>query len=481
MKTIFPLKTWPFWQQILAKEPELEVFVVGGAVRDALLNKTPKDIDFVARGIALEKLIDLLNDYGRVDLVGKRFGVIKFRPNQEEVQYDIALPRTERSLSFSGAYRDFEIQSDPFLSIEEDLARRDFTINAMAYNIQTEELIDPFFGRKDLESKLIRTVGAAVTRFQEDYSRMLRAIRFSCQLDFLMTEKVETTIHKLAPHLQDKINDEWIVSREVIASEFLKALDANPVKLLQLSNKLTLLELLLPEVKQLESCEQSPPYHLEGSVFNHVIRAFKMTNSAEYRSFFPDPIPVLSKIGILFHDLGKPHTSTTDEKGRIHFYGHAQKGAEIASKICKRLRLGGSEYASFKCEHLSWIVKHHLFSIDDKNSPVPFTKLEELFFSDRYPSQSLLHVMLADLLGSQTEESIDHLAPFTHLWGRLQEMAPNGTLPDPLLTGDDILKELKIKPGPEIKSLLTNVREAQLTKKIMTKKEALLFLKSHEL
>ncbi len=478
MKALFDLKKWPFWQDLLNQESELEVFVVGGAVRDTLLNLPVKDFDFIARGLPLDDLIKQLEKFGKVDLVGKRFGVIKFRPQKSEEQFDIALPRTERSLSFTGAYRDFAIQSDHTLPIEDDLARRDFTINAMAYNLRNQNIIDPFFGQKDLEAQIIRTVGSAVTRFQEDYSRMLRAIRFSCKLNFALTEKIIQTIKKLGQHLNDQIENEWIVSRETLSQELLKALDANPIKCLTLLDQLHLLQLLLPEVGELKTCKQSPPYHLEGSAYSHILRSFEMTETTLYQNYFPNPLPVLSKVAIMLHDIGKPGVSSTDTKDQIHFYGHAEKGAQLAGAICKRLHLGGTEYASFKCSDLSWLVKNHLFSIDDLNTPSPLTTLEELFFSERFPSQNLLHLMLADLLGSQTEESINSIAPFEKLWQRLQEMAPTGTLPIPLVTGDDLISQLQFTPGPQIKAALLLAREAQLQKEITTKQEALDLIKN---
>ena len=142
-------KNWPFINELAKTFPKAGFFLVGGAVRDALLKRPVKDYDFVFAGIELEQLIEALKQYGEVNLVGKRFGVIKFRPSETKETLDIALPRKEFSLSFSGGYRDFEIQSDPFMPVEEDLARRDLTINAMAYNLITHELVDPFLGERD--------------------------------------------------------------------------------------------------------------------------------------------------------------------------------------------------------------------------------------------------------------------------------------------------------------------------------------------
>jgi tRNA nucleotidyltransferase (CCA-adding enzyme) len=472
---------WSFLKTLEKQYPKGGFYLVGGAVRDALLKRKPKDIDFVVTGIELDDLSEALSKLGEVNLVGKRFGVLKFKPkdaNPEKVVYDIALPRTEFSLSFSGAYRDFDVQSDPNLSIETDLSRRDFTINAMAYNVITHEFVDPFLGKKDLEKKVIRTVGAAVTRFQEDYSRMLRALRFSVQLDFTVTEKVSKTIKKMAPHLHDKIDNNWVISREVISKEFLKAFDANPINSLKLFDEHGLLEILFPDIATLQSCEQSPPYHLEGNVLNHIFYAFEQTESKEYKSYFPKPISLMTKLGILFHDVGKSSTQSTDDDGRKHFKGHASTGAELTKKVCKNMSLGSSEYYPFKCDALSWIVKHHLFSIEHQKESRSKIELEQLFFSDKYPSESLLQVMLADLMGSKTGDKIRSTEPFEALWAQLKEMAPNGELPAPLLTGSDVIETLQTKPGPAIKGYLDQIREAQLNHEISTKEEALNLLKT---
>ena len=476
-KLLFSKNSWPFVEYLHRKFPSIEIFLVGGAIRDALLNRKAKDEDFVIRKVEIEILTKALKTIGSVDLVGKRFGVLKFRPKDTKIQYDIALPRREFSRSFTGAYRDFEIHSDPNLPIEDDLARRDFTINAMAWDITNKKLVDPFLGQKDLKDKTIRSVGSAVMRFQEDYSRMLRAVRFACQLNFSLTTKTEAAIKKLGIHLQDRIDNEWVVAREVISQEFIKALDANPIKCLNLLDDLNLLKIILPELKDLQKCEQTPPYHNEGNVFNHTIRALEMTQTKEYKKYFPEELPPLSKLGIVLHDLGKIKATQKDKSGRIHFKGHSDKGAEAVGELCNRMRLGSSEYAPFKCEHLVWLVKHHLFSINDMNKPGPLTELERLFFSKTYPSQNLLQLMLADLMGTDTNKEIDSIEPFKKLWARLTKMAPKGKLPHPLLRGSDVIELRGIKPGPKVKEYLEAIREEQLRKKITTKKQAIQFLK----
>src|SRR3990167_5427507 len=197
-----------------------EIFLVGGAVRDFILGRETKDYDFIVRGVPALELELSLKKSGVVNLVGKTFGVFKFDPKKrykiQDTRYkplepfDIALPRTEHSLSMAGGYKDFEVQSDHKLPIEEDLKRRDFTVNAIALELKVKseklkviEVIDPSDGLKDLELKTLRAVGEPRQRFQEDYSRILRGLRFACQLDFELEAETKNAIKKSAPNLND--------------------------------------------------------------------------------------------------------------------------------------------------------------------------------------------------------------------------------------------------------------------------------------
>lgn len=464
-KTDFP-PSWPWANDLLKTFEKSELFVVGGAVRDWLLNRPVKDYDLVARGVSIDELLQFLQTKGDVNLVGKRFGVIKFRPHNEKNTIDIALPRREYSRNFTGGYRDFDIQSDPHMPIEEDLARRDFTINAMAYNVRTSSIVDPFFGQKDLQRKTIRTVGAAVTRFQEDYSRMLRAIRFACQLRFDISETTTNAIKKMAYHLNDRSDEHWVVSREIIGQEFVKAYDADPVRCLQLCDELGVLEIILPEIKRMQTTKQTPPYHLEGTAYDHLILALKTTQTPAYKQWFPEPLPLFSKIAILFHDIGKPLT-LTEKKGVAHFYGHDEVGSKLAGEVARRLHID-------QAEDLVWLVKHHLFAIAYQDKKIPATLLEEMFFSRR-PGQSLLHCTLADLTASVTTDP-NHLAPFEKLMREIKELAPDGVLPPPLISGSDVIEWCHLKAGPEISEILKDVREQQLTGAIKDRANARSYL-----
>ena len=173
-----------FVEPFLEAHPTAHLYVVGGAVRDALRGVALKDFDLVVSGLEPERLEIWLQAHGTVSFVGKRFGVWKFSPHHDpnNPQIDIALPRKDLSIGEEGGYRQFLVESDPFLPIEKDLARRDFTVNAMAYDWRTNQLIDPFDGQADLRARIIRCVGKPWERFQEDSSRILRALRFACVL-----------------------------------------------------------------------------------------------------------------------------------------------------------------------------------------------------------------------------------------------------------------------------------------------------------
>jgi tRNA nucleotidyltransferase/poly(A) polymerase len=239
-------KELSFVESFLNDNPDAELYLVGGAVRDILLKRHTKkmDFDFVIRLLEKEKIEKWFGLRGKLDFVGKTFGVYKFMPaglnHIDNPFVDIALPRTETSsLKSKGGYKEFDVQSDAKLPIKKDLSRRDFTINAMAVDLRTGELIDPFKGMKDLEQRRIRAVGKATDRFKEDLSRMLRGVRFASELHFVIEEKTTRAIQKQIKHINDakeKLSPEpvegskfeYIVPRETIGSELAKTLTKNP-------------------------------------------------------------------------------------------------------------------------------------------------------------------------------------------------------------------------------------------------------------
>ncbi len=229
------------------KFPEARAYLVGGAVRDTLLRRKTKDYDYVVAGVPAKDLERLLSRLGRVNLVGRTFGVFKFRPRGKKEEIDIALPRAERPKG-TGSYRDVETQSDPALPIEKDLARRDFTINALAVDLATGRLVDPFGGKDDLRRRRIRAVGQARKRFREDYTRVLRGLRLAVTLGFTFEKKTWDALLAFVPRLTASRDGKHIVPTEILIREFRKAFAADPLRALILWRKAGALKAQIPHL-----------------------------------------------------------------------------------------------------------------------------------------------------------------------------------------------------------------------------------------
>ena len=465
-----PWKNKPFINQLIKAFPAAEVFLVGGAVRDAMLSRQTKDYDLVIRNVSKNDLGKFLANHGKVNLVGKRFGVFKFSPkNWTGGEIDIALPRTEHSIGMSGAYKDFKISSNAKLKIEDDLSRRDFTINAMAFNVVTTELIDPFKGEADLNKKTIQTVGRAEKRFKEDYSRMLRAIRFSCQLNFKIDPKSSAAIKKEIKKINKKVDGNFVVPREVIATELNKTIIANPVKALELLDKFGAVKELVPELLTMKNCPQPKNWHSEGDVWIHTLLALKILESKKFAERFKNPIvsPEL-KWGLIFHDLGKPYTITKTDK--IRFHGHDRMSEKKFSEIAKRLKLSA---AGLDVERVEKLIAKHMFLANPKINEIKNTTLEKYFFNSDFPGDELIMLMYCDVSASLPPNRKPVSTNYNQLKARLKR------LPVRLVTGQNIIKEFKLSSGPKIGKLLGVAREAQLKGKVKTKQAALKYLKKY--
>ncbi|NMB48075.1 CCA tRNA nucleotidyltransferase [Candidatus Kuenenbacteria bacterium] len=493
------------WQKEV-EENGGEIFLVGGAVRDALLGgKEIKDYDFVVRGVEIERLEKILAGLGRVELVGKNFGVYKFVPagKKMKVAFDIALPRTEISLA-TGGYKDFKVRYDHKLKIEEDLGRRDFTINALAWNLKKEKLIDEFQGLRDLQEKKIRTVGNAYERFREDYSRMLRGIRFACQMNYEIEKTTWEALKKLMKNINDERGEERVVPYEIIGEEILKALVYNPVEAFDLMDKSGAFKELIPELEKMKGCPQPKNWHSEGDVWTHTRLCLQNLNSEAFRKRFKEPIIFSEKskiqisnqiqnpksknikvvlgaelvMAVLFHDVGKPATITTPEKDgadRIRFSGHDETGADLAESIFKKLKLSAAPDFDFDPERATWLIRrHHLFDTKPATEMKNPT-LEKYFFGERYSGEDLLKLGFIDGSGSIPQNKKDYLSSFNLMVKRIEELKKLGKgrrLPKPLLDGNEVMEVLKIKPGKKVGRILEELREKQLAGKIKSKKEA---------
>ena len=357
----------------------------------------------------------------------------------------------------------------------------------MAINLRTYELIDLFSGQKDLKNKIIRTVGKAKDRFQEDPSRILRGLRFSIQLGFKIEHETSKAMKKLAAEIRKPLQKAGSrkqeaatrrVAEEVIAKEFLKAFDKNPIKTLELYDKVGLLKLLLPEVKEMQKVEQPKIFHSEGDVYQHTFLSLQKLKKAN----------INLKLATLFHDIGKPATITLpkDKNDRIHFNEHDEKGAEIGRKIIQRLRLTSMPPESglhADEETVIWLVRKHMILITAKPEEMRLTTYEKYFFREDGAGDDLLRLSYADISATVPPSGKPDFSIYDAFVKKIEEVRSavhaakkERTLPPPLINGNEVMKTLKIKSGPEVGKVLAEIRELQLAGKLKTKKEALLFL-----
>ena len=474
-----------------------EWHLVGGAVRDLALQRPIKDIDLVVRGVPIDRVRAALERHGRVDLVGKHFGVLKFLPRTIEVSeaIDVALPRTEHALHGTGGYKDFAVQSDPNLPIEDDLRRRDFTVNAMAWSVTADRLVDPFGGRDDLLARRLRAVGKPAERFAEDYSRLLRGLRFACQLGFDIEPATWEALSRAIGRLNDKISppaaaeEEWIVPRETIGKELVRMFTYAPARAFDLLDGSGATSILMPELLPMKACPQPPNYHSEGDVWVHTRLALSNLESDRFREEFPNDPPAAELVfSVLLHDVAKPVTLRTPERDgtdRIRFDGHDRVGATIAHAIAVRLKLSSFPTDTplhVDADRLAWLVAHHLLMMSGPIDQMKNSTMERYFFSDDRPGRALQQLIWADCSATIHESGRADMTSYNQLKARIAQLdaltAERRRLPPPLIDGHAVMQLLSLAPGPKVGQLLTIVREAQLAGTVKTKGEAEEFLRA---
>lgn len=339
-----------------------EAYLVGGCVRDILLGRTPKDWDITTNAIP-EEIIGLFektyyeNSFGTVGVVvpvshetlSKNNESVS-RVTKENVSYDTLTPETTiievTPYRIESKYTDNRHPDAIIFSknIEDDLKRRDFTVNALAYNPRDKKLRDEYDGQQDLVNKVIRAVGNPDHRFEEDALRLLRAVRFSTQLGFEIERETKKSIMKLSSNLKK-------VSRERIRDEFVKIImSENAMKGIILANELGLLKHIVPELEKGIGVEQNGSHIY--TVWEHNIRALDHAVKHNW--------PLHIRLGALFHDISKPETRRwSKEKNNWTFYGHDVVGGKVARKIMDRLR-----FPVKLSESVSSLVRYHLFFSD---------------------------------------------------------------------------------------------------------------------
>jgi putative nucleotidyltransferase with HDIG domain len=482
-----------FIRNLLRRLPKARVYLVGGAVRDALQGKESEDFDFVVTGCFRRDLEKFLAKFGKVsDVDSRTFGVFKFRPHgyQGREDIDIALPRKERQTG--PGYKDFKIETSSDLKIEDDLARRDFTVNAIAlkienlkFKIKNYELIDPFSGVNDLKKKIIRAVGNPEERFLEDPSRILRCFRLACQMNFKIEEKTLKAAEKLVPEIKKTFIDNsgrerTRVANEIIAEEFLKGFDGAPVRLIGLYDKAGILDLILPELLTLKGVAQPRQFHSEGDVWEHTILTLRNLKSEA---------DINVKLAGLFHDIGKPDTQTMpkDKTDRIRFNEHDERGTEIFEKICKRLKLS-SPFSKknplyINKKEVSWLIKNHMICVGKNPEKMRPGTIEKYFFKNRIWGKHLLELSKADISATILSSGESDFSRFNILKKKTKEVGEilkreaqakklERKLPQ-ILDGHEIQRVFQIKKGPLVGRVKDLIRYLQLKEELETRKDIL--------
>lgn len=471
--------------------PDQEIFLVGGAVRDAILGRTSHDLDFAVptNGIKLARkiadklkgafyVLDDQRDTGRVVLVDKG--------NQRTI------------LDFS-IYRGKDIQSD--------LRERDFSINGIAYDLRADTFIDPLNGIKDIHGKLLRACSSK--SFEIDPIRILRAVRFAAGLDFQIDEKTRLEMQQAGVGLRS-------VSPERVRDELFRIFEGpQPESAIRALEILGVLPHILPELSLLKNVEQPTPHvydvwmhtlsiikYLE-EILNTLVGAEKPISKPDtyielldsrlgpYRSQFTAhfatflnadrSLRALLIFAALYHDVAKPICKTTDENARVHFRGHDKQGAEIAAERANALHLSNDEI-----KRLQLIINHHMhvkfhsIRLEKEGKPLSRKAIYRFFRDTGVAGVDLMLLGLADTratYGNKLYEDIwsatlDTCKTFLeNYWDK-----PNETVSPPrLVDGNEVIIEYDLKPGPRVGELLEAIREAQAIGEIKTRAEAIAF------
>jgi len=432
--------------------------VVGGSVRDHFLKLPIKDYDIEVYGFDdLHQLEVLLSQYGSVNLVGKSFGVLKFTYEGEE--YDFSFPREEKKVALG--HKGFEVQCNGRLSFKKAALRRDFTVNAMGYDIEKKAFIDPYGGQDDMQHKRLKHINDET--FIEDPLRVYRAIQFVARFGYTLDRE---TFHLCRKMVLEGLLEE--LPKERVYEEFKKLLlkSKKPSIGFELMRELGILEKYFPELHALIDVPQSPIWHPEGDVWIHTMMALDQmvtlkTGDAKY--------DLKMMFAILCHDLGKAtHTQISEEK--ISAHGHEEAGIEPTETLMYRLT---EEHAFIQA--LFPLVSHHLAPSIYFRSKAKDKTIRRL--STKVNIEDLVRVARADFLGRTTEASKTGIYEAGDwLLEKAEALKVNEKPPEPLLQGRDLMA-LGLTPSKEFKLLLEKVYKAQLDGEILNKEDAILFIK----
>jgi poly(A) polymerase len=439
-----------------------QAYLVGGCVRDLLLGREPADYD-VATDATPDQVMQI---FPRTYAVGAQFGVVLV-PVAVSEEHDLspavagqekseALPPGARATSIEVAtFRNDGLYSDGrhpdqvsyTKNPEEDVRRRDFTINGLLLDpLEGDRVLDFVGGREDIKAGVIRTIGDAKQRFREDKLRMLRAVRFAARFGYRIDPHTMAAIQSLAPEIAQ-------VSRERVRDELIKMLTEGRARLaFELLDGSRLLAEVLPEVANMKGVRQPPQFHPEGDVWVHTLLLLEK---------LPQGVSPTLALGALLHDVGKPPTFRV-ALDRIRFDNHAEIGARMAEQICQRLRLSNHD-----TEQVVSLVSNHMRFAEVQR--MRESTLKRFLRMPKFGEQLELHRI-------DCESSHRDLGLYQFVREKLESTPPERIRPKPLITGDDLIA-LGYAPGPSFKEILSAAEDAQLEGRVQTAEEAREFVR----
>lgn len=433
-------------------------FIVGGSIRDLLCSRLPTDYDIAVLGDPVEfaRQLESRTD-GHSVTIGKSGKII---------------------IRVVGKKNTIDISKAKGASIEEDLQARDFTINAMAYDLASHRLIDPVCAQRDLKNKTVRMVSKAI--FKQDPVRLLRAYRIAAEFQFEIEPLTKAAIQKHALLIQQ-------AAGERIRNELFKMLQCDGVQAyLRQMAETGLLFAFLPELSALRKCRQNR-YH-QFDVFEHTLQAFSrlegllqsdqkwlMPNGEPAKSWIAKAQIPLLKLSTLLHDVAKPAVQTVNDHGRPHFWGHERQSAQMAEAICQRLKCSKRD-----TDKIVFLVRHHgrprlLFAALHEHKATP-RAVTRFFLKCAEHIPALLFIAAADMLGKEAEPG-SRSAAFMDFLNQLMadfefNFKPRASSPR-LISGHDLKTEFGLEPSPLYKQVLDRLEEERLSREDMTRQDAL--------
>ncbi len=428
-----------------------QAYFVGGCVRDLLLDREPADYD-VATDAVPEQVMKI---FPRTWAVGAQFGVVLVPIDGCEAEEESPHSHHHGCIEVAtfrcdGTYTDGRHPDAVRFAqtAEQDVLRRDFTINGMLLDpLNHDEVIDYVGGRADLAAKLVRTIGEPHRRFAEDKLRMLRAVRFAARFEYEIEAATMTAIRELAPQIK-------VVSRERVRDELTKMLtEGHARRAFELLDASGLLQEVLPEIARMKGVEQPPQFHPEGDVWVHTLMLLEQ---------LPANVSPTLAWGALLHDVGKPPTFRR-APDRIRFDGHVDVGVKMTEHLGRELRFSGDDL-----EQVSALVENHMKWSEVEN--MRQSTLKRFMRMPRFDEHMALHKM--DCLASHR-----NLALYDFVKRKMEETPPAEIRPALLVSGDDLIAA-GYKPGPRFTEILSAVEDAQLEGRLQNREEAMELVKS---